>query len=163
MWIPFDKMPASARVWLYAVERPLTADEAAQANDFLQASIQDWRAHGVPMKASFQIYSNQLIVLVADEAYTAASGCSIDASTRWFKSLSDRTGLDWFDRSLFFVNEDGGLGKVSTFGIKKAISEGILTPETKVYPAQVDSLADWYSWPRPAQDSTLRRYFATVS
>lgn len=163
MWIPFDELPASARVWIYAVERPLTSDEKAEAEDFLRAALQSWVAHGAPMRASFQVVADQLIVLAADESYTAASGCSIDASTRWFKALQEKTGLEWMDRSLFFVQPDGHLGKIPFLQIKKAVSAGVLTPVTLVYPAQVDNLADWHTWPRPAQESSICRYFEVIA
>jgi len=163
MWFPIEQMPGTSRVWIYAVERPLTSEEVAQVDQYLTSSIQDWKAHGVPMKASHVIFAHQLVLIVADEAVTSASGCSIDASTRWFKSLEESTGLNWFDRSLFYLKGESELGKISAFGIKKAVQDGILRSETPVFPAQVDSWAEWQTWPRPAVESTLKRYFEPVS
>lgn len=163
MWIPFNNMPTTARVWIYAAERPLTPTEQARVVDYLKVAVEEWRAHGVPMKASFDLAHGQLVILAADESLTAASGCSIDASTRWFKALGEELGLNWFDRSLFYIGNDQVLHKIATFSIKKAVAEGVILADTLVFPAQVDSIADWKTWPRPAVDSPLRRYFETVS
>ncbi|MDZ7936146.1 MAG: hypothetical protein U5M51_14505 [Emticicia sp.] len=43
----------------------------------------------------------------------AASGCSIDASTRWFKELGDALNIDFFDRSQAYFEGD----EIKTFSI----------------------------------------------
>ena len=96
MYIPFQEMPGQARIWVYQASRSLYASELDQIKQVLAQSCQNWEAHGAPLQASFEIKYNQVIIVAVNEAMNAASGCSIDASTRWFKALGETLQVDFF-------------------------------------------------------------------
>jgi hypothetical protein len=120
MYQDFDKMSAHSRVWIYQADRNLSAKEENMAAYFLKNAIQSWTAHGATLLASAQILESRFIVIALDENENMASGCSIDASTHWIKELGTNLGLDFFDRSLTYV-EGKEIKSIAIFGAKAAI------------------------------------------
>lgn len=153
------QLDPSSRVWIYQANRKLNANEIAFIEQFLAKEIDDWSAHGAALKAGFEIRFDQIICIFADESQHAASGCSIDSSTRWFKDLGAKFGIDFFDRSAAVV-KNNELQLVSFLGIKKAVEEGLITPASLIATPQVANL-DAYSkqWPEKAEASWLKKYF----
>ncbi|RYF58255.1 MAG: hypothetical protein EOO39_34485, partial [Cytophagaceae bacterium] len=82
MYVDFDKLPDTARVWVYQADRPLSDGEVNTISESLQQALNQWAAHGQPLLASAQVIENRFVVIGVDESYTLPSGCSIDASVR---------------------------------------------------------------------------------
>lgn len=154
-----EQLDPTSRVWIYQANRKLHESEIAFIEQFLKREIEEWSAHGASLQAGFEIRFDQIICIFADERQHAASGCSIDSSTRWFKDLGEKFSIDFFDRSVAIVQEKN-LQLVPLLGIKKAIEEGILHPDCLIATLQVANLATYSNqWPEMAQDSWLKRYF----
>lgn len=160
MFIPFDTLPDTSRIWIYQANRPLQAEELDEIQTFLATQIDAWGAHGAPLKASFSVIKNQIILIAADESFQAASGCSIDASTRWMKELSARFTVDFFDRSILCENEAGMLFSVSPFQIKKQVVAGEITENTRVYVQNIGFKKELANWPQKAGESSWAKYFS---
>ena len=52
MFINFEEMPGTARIWIYQSELPLPSE----INAFAQQFVAGWNAHGQPLQASFQVF-----------------------------------------------------------------------------------------------------------
>ena len=89
MYIDFDKIPQDARIWVYQTNRQLTDNEASTIENYLKPAVNQWAAHGASLLASAKVLHNHFVIIALDQNMNAASGCSIDASTRWFKELGD--------------------------------------------------------------------------
>ena len=74
----FDSLTGNGRVWIFTSNRKLTTREVDKINAKFDVFCQDWSAHGSQLKASFQIFNDQILVLGADEDFEQVSGCSID-------------------------------------------------------------------------------------
>jgi hypothetical protein len=122
-------------------------------------SCQAWEAHGAPLQASFEIRYNQVIIVAVNEAMNAASGCSIDASTRWFKSLGESLQVDFFSRDVAVIRDE----QVSLFPLaqlKSAVQAGELSPSDEIINPLLQTLGQYRStWSGKAEDSYLKRYF----
>lgn len=163
MNIEFQDLPNHARVWIYQANRALNEQELAFVQSYLKQAVLDWNAHGVPLLGSFQIRYHQIIVIAVDEQQHAASGCSIDASTGWFKDLAFQLGIDFFDRSVALV-QDEALTLFPLLGIKQAVAEGQITPDSFIAVPQVQDLGEYRAhWPAKANDSWLKKYFIATS
>jgi hypothetical protein len=159
MYIPFQEMPGQARIWVYQASRSLLASELDQIKQILTQSCQNWEAHGAPLQASFEIKYNQVIIVAVNEAMNAASGCSIDASTRWFKSLGETLQVDFFSRDVAVVRAEQvellGLGQ-----LKSAVETGLLAPEDQIITPLLQSVEQYRNqWLSTADQSYLKRYF----
>lgn len=160
MYISFDELPETARVWIYQSNRTLTASEQTIVADDLTKATEQWAAHGAPLKSSFKIVEDRFVIISADESFNAASGCSIDASTHWLKDLGNHLNINFFDRALLFKSVGEELKEANPFGVKKLIESGEILPETLLYTQQVANLAALANWPVPAASVTqYKRFF----
>ncbi|MEJ8757617.1 hypothetical protein WG947_11445 [Pontibacter sp. H259] len=160
MYIPFDELPAQARIWIYQANRPLTAAEQAEIKPLLQAFATDWSSHGTNLQASAELLYDRFLVLANNESATAASGCSIDKSVNFVRELEQRFNVSFFDRTQLAFLKDGEVELVSMGQLKDKVASGEIEKDTLYF----DTLVNNYSqlqeeWPRPARQSWLSRYF----
>jgi hypothetical protein len=94
----FNEFPDDSRVWLYLANRQLDATELLFAEGILMEFILTWKAHGKNLKCNGQILFSQYLILSVNENYESASGCSIDSSVRFVKSLGNELNVDFFNR-----------------------------------------------------------------
>jgi hypothetical protein len=157
MYLPIEQMPDHSRVWVYQANRPFSASEIQAIENYLTPALTQWAAHGAGLNASFEIRFQQVIVIAVDETVNAASGCSIDASTRWFKEMGAALGIDFFDRSTAIVEGD----EVTLLPLTALKNNPLLTPSKDVIPLQTESLGAYRSgWLQRADTTWLKRYFA---
>jgi len=159
MYVAFENISPSARVWVYQTERLLSSDETAFVGQYLQQQIEQWAAHGAPLLGAFQIIQNRFIIVAADEQQNAASGCSIDASGRWFKELTQHLNINFFDRSIAYFKGDT-IETVEMLKIRGLVTSGEITPETPIVNTLVATVAEFQEkWMLPAGESWMARYF----
>jgi hypothetical protein len=132
----FENFPDSCRLWVYNADRQLTSEESIEIQVLLNAFIQEWAAHGNALFGEGKVIDDRFIVLVVDEAQSAASGCSIDTSVRFIKELGAKFNVDFFDR-LHPVTENKG-----EFG-RTHISDLSDYPDHYVYNPMVSTLGEW--------------------
>jgi hypothetical protein len=159
MYISFEDMPSQARIWVYQASRALQEGEIDQITQVLTEGCQAWEAHGAPLQASFEIRYDQVIIVAVNEAMNVASGCSIDASTRWFKSLGESLHIDFFSRDVAVVrNEQVDLIALSQ--LKSVVVAGGLQGSDRIITPLLQTVKEYReSWTSTAEESYLKRYF----
>lgn len=163
MLIPFDQQVESARIWVYQANRTITEIETIQITEYLNAAIANWAAHGAGLLASFKITYGRFVVVAVDEQFNAASGCSIDASTHWFKNLGQELSIDFFDRSVAFIDSLGQIQTTQLPLLKSLIETHQVTKDTTVFNNLVKTIGEYKtSWKVPAAQSWMNRYFNTA-
>ena len=105
MYVPFDRLPDEARVWIYATNRHLSDKEVIAIEQELIAFLTQWTAHQQALEASFSIPYNNFIVIGLNENKNLASGCSIDASVHFLKQLERKFKVDLKQRNTEFHME----------------------------------------------------------
>jgi hypothetical protein len=96
-----------SRVWIYQASRLFTISEALQIEDILNDLVKNWKAHGAPVKGYANLLFGQFIILMADEAATDVSGCSIDSSVRIIQQIEKQFGVEMFNwQNLAFIVKD---------------------------------------------------------
>jgi hypothetical protein len=161
MYIDFDKIPQDARIWAYQSNRQLTDNEANTIESYLKPAINQWAAHGASLLASAKVLHNRFVIIALDQNMNAASGCSIDASTHWFKELGEALNVDFFDRSQAYFDGDE-IKTFSVFQYKKAVESELISAETIIFNnTTLSVLGDLSSkWQIKAIDvPTLKRFF----
>ncbi|MFN4145953.1 MAG: hypothetical protein ACK4GN_09035 [Runella sp.] len=163
MYIPFDEIDFNARVWVYQANRSLTHDEVQLITDMLKAALEGWQAHQKDLLASGKVFLNRFVVLAVDESHEMPSGCSIDKSVHWLQEIGERLNVDFFDRSLAYLDEAGQVQTLALPQIKAAVTSEQLTPDTTVFDNLVANKAQWMGrWKVRAADTWLKRYFAQI-
>lgn len=99
MYVPFDELPDSARLWIYQSDRLLSDDEVAKIYQELSTFVHEWTAHNKALKASFTVLHNIFVALSVDQSQAEASGCSIDSSVKQIKQLEQQLNVNFFDRT----------------------------------------------------------------
>lgn len=145
MFVDFNILPESSRVWIYQSSRELTNNEVEQISKKLVSFVSNWKRHGDDLKASFKIVYNLFIVLSVDEYYNEVSGCSIDASVRIIKELEKEFDLDLLNKTNVSFKDGANINTVSLKDFKEYIKLEKITANTVVFNNMIYSKADFNS------------------
>jgi hypothetical protein len=160
MLTDFNKMPPHARVWVYQANTQLTDSQAVMIESYLKLAVEKWVAHGTALLASAKVLHNRFVIIALDESNYPASGCSIDASTHWLKELGSMMNIDFFDRSIAYLQNDE-IKTVSPFAVKQKVLEGEFCAETLIFMNNITSISDLDSnWKCQVADTYIKKYFA---
>jgi hypothetical protein len=102
----FPNLPAHSRVWLYLADRKLDGTELQYVNEQMQHFLSNWAAHNKKLTCDGVLLFNQYLILAVNEDIESASGCSIDSSVRFVKSLGAELNIDFFNRLNVLVIEN---------------------------------------------------------
>jgi len=138
----FPSLTGNGRVWIFASNRILTAEEQQLINTRFDEFCQDWSAHGSRLKAAFQIFENQMLVLGADEDFEPASGCSIDRSTSIFQGIEQALNLDLFNRLNLIFKTPAGVQVVHTSKLKDAYNSHVIDDDSTFFDNSINTLLD---------------------
>lgn len=162
MKIPFENMPAYAKIWVYQTDKNLTRHESETIEASLNEQVNEWAAHGAPLMGAFKILHNRFVIIAVDETYNGTSGCSIDASTNWLKMLGQNLNINFFDRSIAYLSTDD-LKTVDFLKVKNEIAQGNINSETIIFNNLVNTISDFQqNWKIKAEDSWLKKHFVTL-
>ncbi len=160
MFVEFDQLSATSKIWIYQANRELSNDEVVLATSKLSDFIKNWQSHGKDLIASFQIKYNQFIVISVDVAKTNYSGCSVDASVALIKEIEKELQIDLFDRLKITFKSNENVNTVNLANFKKYIAEGKIDKNTVVFNNLVKTIAEFQEkWEIPAKDSWHIRMF----
>ena len=98
MLVEFEKLPDTARVWIYQCNRSFTEAELKEIEAQAAAFLVQWTAHGADLKAGFELRYKRFLIIGLDQSMNAASGCSIDASVHFIQALEKRYDVDLLDK-----------------------------------------------------------------
>ena len=157
MWVPFEELPASARLWVFTSPVALDTDLIHPA---LQTFVQSWTAHRQELRASGALYQGYFILLAVDESQTAASGCSIDKATHFVQDLGQSLNLNFLEkRRYFYRNGDQTIHAVDHQTMQAAVQDGRVNPTTLVADTLVSKVGDLDRLWLPFGESWHRRLF----
>lgn len=156
---PLSDVPAHARVWIYQADRALADAERAEAAAMLEDFARQWASHSAELAAFGKLLFGRFVVLAVDEAQLPASGCSIDSSVQFLKSLEARFGLSLFDR-LTFAYLDGEQIKTANKDEFSALYKtGKINDKTLVFNNLVGTKAEMeHHWLVPLSESWHRNF-----
>jgi hypothetical protein len=163
MYVPFEILEDSARIWIYQSGRKLSEAEKNTISDTLLAFTEQWVAHGNPLKTSFKIFHDQFIVLAADENFEQASGCSIDGAVRTIQQINNEFKLNLFDRTQVAFLSDS-INVISQGDLLKSLENGVWKHNTLTFNNVLHSKGDLSNkWIVPAGETWLKRYLAKIA
>ncbi|NND31428.1 MAG: hypothetical protein HKN76_02470 [Saprospiraceae bacterium] len=159
MKIEFDKLNQDARIWIYQNHEAIAEDKVGQIKQEIGEFVSSWSAHQRPLAAFGDVFHNRFVVLIVDETYNQASGCSIDASVTFVRSLEKRFDLQLFDRFTFSYEKDGQIHTVPKSEFAALYQAGEIDYNTLVFDNLIRTKADLLvSWQKPLGHSWLKRF-----
>ena len=160
MFVAFDQLPPSARVWIYQANRQLSSPEILATLPALARFAEEWTSHGRTLHASAEFLHQQFLVVGLDEGVAGASGCSIDASVRFVAQLGQQLGAELLEKSQLAFLQGGVVHLLKRSELKTAVAAGTLTPDTFYFDNTLATKGELdTSWPRRAGETWLARYF----
>lgn len=139
----FSNLSPQSRIWVFISNRLWTAAEAEVLNSRLSDFISGWKAHGTQLIADFQCIGNAIVVLAVDETVAAPSGCSIDKAFRLLTEFGNENGLDFFNRNIVALEQNGKVGLLTKEEAQNQFDAGILMAGTRVYNPLVNSVEEF--------------------
>jgi hypothetical protein len=164
--IPFERMPGSARLWVFAASRPLNRDEGTRLLAAADQFLAGWSAHRVPLSTARELRHDQFVFVAADEAAAGASGCSIDALVRFMRDVESRLDVRLTDNGLvWFRTPAGNVSCVSRPDFQQLADRGDVGPETIVFDNTIQTVGARRAgqWELPAKRSWHGRAFLDQS
>lgn len=159
MFVPFDTLPASARIWIYKADRKFSKEEENMITAEAHLFCEQWTAHGHPLKTSFTIEDQLFLILSVDESEAGASGCSIDGSVRMLKHLQRELSINFLDRTTipFLIENEVRLIPVNQ--LKESFGSGVLSATTLSFNTLIGRKAELENeWKIPAGKTWLSKY-----
>ena len=161
MYIPFEQLSAEARIWVYQAGRPLTQQECEEVLREAQNFLAQWASHGNPLQCSATILHNQFLVLAVEESFQGATGCAVDASVQFIRSLEQALQLSLLDRTQIAFRQGQENVVVPLAQLKEKIQQEVITPGMLTFDNTITKKADLEDqWLVRAEDAWLGRYFA---
>lgn len=159
MLVDYNSLPDSSRVWVYQADRSFSEEEIKeieiQAGEFINA----WTRHGDDLKGGFIIKYKQFIILAVDESFAQASGCSIDSSVRFVKSVEDALSVDLMNKLNVTFKDGATINLVSLSDFQNFAKEGKITADTIVFNNMVQTKKEVETkWEVPASESWHARF-----
>lgn len=125
----FKDLHSESKVWIYTSNRELNSQEADLLQSESNTFVQDWSAHGAGLKARALVYKNRFLILAVDESNVHASGCSIDSSVKFIKSIGNQLDVNFFNRmNLIVVDDSEELKSVHISELKNHLDAKVFNP-----------------------------------
>ncbi len=147
-------LPETSRIWIYQSNRPFTAEELPLVKAQLDQFTKQWVSHSNQLTAIGKILHDRFIVLMVDESRAGASGCSIDSSVHFLKSLQSQFGVDLFDRMRFSYQDADNVHTVTRDEFAELYANGTINDNTLVFDTLVNSKKAFdEGWLKPLKNS----------
>lgn len=159
--IAFDELPGDARVWIFSAARELTEAEQTRLLAEVDAFIEQWGAHAVPLTAGRDLVYSQFLFIAVDQRAAGPSGCSIDALVRRMKALQHEIGVELVDHAPVLFRRGEAIARVPRPAFAQLAEAGEVGLDTTVFNNTLTSLGEVRAgrWEVPAADSWHARAF----
>ncbi len=160
MFVPFEKIPSSAKIWVYFITQNIDNEKTNQLNNLLIDFLNSWTAHQQNLAASFQLLNNKILIIAVDEQHTHASGCSIDACVKALKIIEQQLSINMLESNLVLFDNQEEIFGVYLNEIKKNIANKTINENTFLYDRTLTNLNDWQQKGKvKANESWTKRFF----
>ena len=160
MYIPFEQLSDEARIWVYQANRSLVYEERAAMLQKTKSFLAQWASHGNPLQCSADILYDQYLILAVEESFQGATGCAVDASIQFIRSLEQEFQIDLLDRTVIAFRQDENNMIVPLGQLQEKIQQGIISADMLTFDNTItkkEALA--HQWLIRARDSWLGKYF----
>jgi hypothetical protein len=144
MLVDFKLLSDSSKLWVFQSDKIITPSNQKFLIDEICPFLNDWSSHGAEIKASFEIRYNLFLIVSVDEEINSASGCSIDKLTNFIIHLSEKIGVDFFNRlNIAYKSKSDKINLQSLSNFKILISEGKINEESIVFNNLIKTKKDY--------------------
>lgn len=146
------------KVWIYLSDKELKGDllnsVLKAGNDF----VSNWKAHEMPLNATFEVQNDRFIIVSVDETTYNASGCSIDKLLRLVKQLEADHQLQLLNRLLVGYKSSNGVEVIAASSVKEKLQAKQLDENTLIYNVAASDSKEYETWLQPLKETWLKKY-----
>lgn len=140
----FSSLSDEARLWIYAVDRPLEAEEMINIESSLDGFIEGWHSHGRKVKAESAILYNRFILIAAEIPEAEISGCGIDASVHAIESIGQSNGFSLLSGLIvYYKDSSDSIHAVSRSAFRQLVRAARVSAATVVFDPGITSLTEF--------------------
>lgn len=153
MRVDIDQLSNNAHVWIFGVSPVLDREKQATLLTKVDVFLDQWAAHGNPIRGARDLREGSFLIIAADEA-SERSGCSIDRMFGLLRQLESELGVQILDSNRIFLREKGQVRAVPRQEFRNAAD--LATPVFDVTAEQLGSVRTG-AWERPAGECWHRQ------
>ena len=146
------------KVWIYLSDKALKGELLNSVLNEGSEFVQNWKAHEMPLNATFEVLNDRFIVVSVDETTYNASGCSIDKLLRLIKQLEADHKIQLLNRLLVGYKTQNGVEVVPSSLIKEKLASKQLDENTLIYNVAVSDSKEFENWLQPLKETWLKKY-----
>ena len=160
--IPFDSLPDSARVWVFASDSELTGAAADTLLAAVDQFLSQWRAHGAPLRCAREWRDDRFLAIGVDVEAENASGCSIDGLFRTLQQLERTIGSRLVGGGRVFYRVGSAIRAATRDEFIDHIRRGDVSGETPVFDTSLTGAKAWRTrFEQPASAAWTAPYFVS--
>ena len=153
MRVPIESLSNDANIWIFGISPALGEEQSRELLGRIDAFLDEWAAHGVPIRGARELREGSFLIVAADEN-RERSGCSIDRLYGTLKDLERRLGVQILDANRVFLRQAGSVRAVARHEFRNLAGEATPVFDTT---AEVLGSVRTGSWERPAAESWHRQ------
>ncbi len=159
MWIPFQDMPGSSRIWIFQGDRPIATEEINKLEPLVKSFIDEWTSHQSTVRASFNIQYHQFIIIAVDETQVGPSGCSIDKLFRFVQSMESVLGFSLLSKNKIALMKENAIITYNLPEFKNKVKQGEIHPQDQYFDLMVqDKNGLNTEWIKPVTSGWVAKY-----
>ena len=159
MLVDFDKLPDTARIWIYQANRSFSDEELQKITNYLDNFLTQWTAHGSDLHSGYLIKYKRFIVIGLNQNLNNATGCSIDASVHFIQQLEQEFNVDLMDKMNVSYKQGEFVAYKSLKDFKQMAKDRAVSGNTIVFNNLVATKAEFEDhWEVPAKESWHARF-----
>lgn len=152
------------RVWVYASLQKFSNEVEKDIRERLSLFLGEWNAHGIALKADFDVLFHHLVIISVDEKQSSASGCSIDKQVQFMKDLGKKHGIDFFNRLLIAFEKNDEFFIYPSSTTRALFDSEVIKEDTQVFDMTVSTEEQYRTaFKVPITKTWLSKYIPKVS
>ena len=137
-----NQLSPLSKVWIYQSNKAFNETEAAILIERINGFVKQWTAHKLEVSGDGALLYNRFVVLMADETHVGVSGCSVDSSVHFIRSIGNEFNVNFFDRWNIAYKKNGEVLSCAREEFSKLVETGIITDDTIVFNNLVQTKAE---------------------
>ena len=153
MFVSFDTLNDSSRLWLYGSETEFTKQQKEHISEKLTTFLESWEYHQQKLTASFKISENRFIIIALDDREYGVGGCSMDGLQRLIQTFENDLSISLMNRLNVFCKIGEEIQCIPSFKLKS-----VANSETLFYDLTIQKKTDLHTFLKPISEGWCSRF-----
>lgn len=159
MQVAFEKLPSTAKIWIFPSSRKFYKEELEELEGYLSNFIDMWRHDGYEIISAFKIRFNRFIIVGIDDTIDPIRTEIIDSLMTKVFALQTKYRVELIDKLNVCFKQGDYVQYKELKEFKKLIKNKSISSKTLVYNNLIHTKAELQSdWEIPLEESWYNRF-----